>query len=52
LVDALRRLYANVIVPPAVASELSQPPGHFPSIDVRAFPFVIVRAPSDVHLGA
>jgi predicted nucleic acid-binding protein len=47
LVEVLRRLYGTVLVPPAVAAELVKPPAPFPGIDVRTFPFVVIRAPAD-----
>jgi|SRR5687767_836666 len=49
LVDVLRRLYGTVLVPPAVATELATPPPPFPGIDVRAFSFVVIRAPADAR---
>jgi predicted nucleic acid-binding protein len=47
LIDVLAKLFHDVLVPPGVASELSEPPGSFRRIDLNAFPFLSVRAPSD-----
>ena len=45
LMDLLRDLYSEVIVPPAVATELLNPASGLGAIDVRRFPFVRVQKP-------
>jgi hypothetical protein len=47
LVDVLRDLYLDVLVPTAVDRELKNPASGQGTIDVAAFPFIHVRAPSD-----
>jgi predicted nucleic acid-binding protein len=49
LLRFLERFYKQVFVPPSVAADLYLPPGHFPSIDVRGFSFISVRAPFDAQ---
>jgi predicted nucleic acid-binding protein len=47
LMTLLQDLYDQVIVPPAVATELSRARRRIPPIDVNQFPFVAVQAPMD-----
>ena len=45
LLDLLRVLYGQVLVPPAVANELLFAKPQFPAIDVTTLPFVQVQGP-------
>jgi len=45
LLDLLRDLFGQVLVPPAVASELRLPPGSLSAVEVGQLPFVQVQAP-------
>ena len=45
--DLLRYLFGTVIVPPAVAGELTHPHRTFAPMDLSAMPFVEVRTPND-----
>jgi uncharacterized protein len=42
----LNQLFGDVLVPPAVANELANPAPRYASIDVNAYAFLLVRAPS------
>ncbi len=47
LLDLLSELFGQVLVPPAVAKELSEPSSRFAVVDVRTFSYVQVQAPRD-----
>ena len=51
LMDLLNDLYSEVIVPPAVATELLNPASGLGAIDVRRFPFVRVQKPGAQYAG-
>jgi predicted nucleic acid-binding protein len=44
----LEHLFKEIVLPPAVTMELLNPPSGLQPVDVRACPFLIVQAPSDV----
>lgn len=46
-VELLKPLYGEVLVPPAVESELSHPPGNATGLDLGAYEFIQVEAPLD-----
>lgn len=45
----LADLFGQVVVPPGVMQELENPPGHFASVRVSAWPFMALRPPQDMH---
>jgi predicted nucleic acid-binding protein len=45
--DLLRRLFQQVLVPPAVADELEHPKSKLLPIPLDAYDFLVVRAPAD-----
>ena len=45
--DWLERLFDQICLPPAVASELREPPAAFRSLDVNRYPFLQVRGPQN-----
>jgi predicted nucleic acid-binding protein len=45
----LDALFGNVVLPPAVADELINPPAALPSVEVSAWPFLSVRVPQDTQ---
>ncbi len=47
LIELLRELFVDVLVPPAVAAELSHPPIGLTSVDVNEIAFMRVQAPRD-----
>ncbi len=47
LLHVLRAMFGEVHVPPAVARELSQPPGPFQGVDVAALAWITIRPPGD-----
>ncbi len=47
ILSLLERLYNEIVVPPAVASELSNPPKGQAVVDLAELPYVRVRSPSD-----
>jgi predicted nucleic acid-binding protein len=47
LLDILQKLYAQVLVPPAVVRELAQASRSEVRVEIAHFPFIQVRAPSD-----
>jgi uncharacterized protein len=47
LVELLRDLFGDVLVPPAVESELRASPAGLPVVDLGQFPFIHVQAPLD-----
>lgn len=50
LMDLLHALFDEVLIPPAVASELTKPPEGLPFIDVAELSHVEVRAPQDTSV--
>jgi len=48
-VDWLRELFGEVLVPPAVAAELRNPPARLEALDVSAWAFLVVRSPTDLR---
>jgi predicted nucleic acid-binding protein len=48
LLDLLRDLYGQVVVPPAVEQELLRPRRRFVAVPLRHLAYVQVRAPADV----
>jgi len=48
LVDLLGVLFAEVVVPPAVESELGQPRPRFRPVRITDYPFVRVQAPANL----
>jgi predicted nucleic acid-binding protein len=53
LLDLLRAVYVEVLIPPAVEAELRQPQAsHVPVVNVASLPFVRLQAPQDqIFLG-
>jgi predicted nucleic acid-binding protein len=51
-VALLESVYGQVLVPPAVAAELAVPRLGLSAFDVAAFPFLVLRAPSDPEVVA
>jgi uncharacterized protein len=49
LLVVLEVLFGHVVVPPAVDTELLQPPLGLPRVDVRTLNFVRIQAPSDLE---
>jgi len=47
--DWLRVLFGEILVPPGVAAELRNPSVSLTPMDVSAWPFLLVRAPSDLQ---
>ena len=47
LVELLRDLFGDVLVPPAVETELRASPAGLPVVDLGQFPFIHVQAPLD-----
>ena len=48
-IDLLRQLFGSVIVPSAVAIELTQPHPSFQPVDLSLIPFVEIRTPQDLQ---
>ncbi len=48
-VELLQILFGDIHVPPAVASELRNPPIGHPNVDVGFFGFLLVSAPRDQY---
>jgi len=48
LLDLLRQLYVQVLVPPAVQHELMNPASGHAIVDISYYPFVQVQAPQDL----
>lgn len=44
--DWLENLFTKIVLPPAVAYELRKPPVSMPPLDVAAWPFLMVQAPT------
>lgn len=47
LVDLLRQMFGQVLVPPGVAYELRHPTPGLPPIDISLYPFFTVQAPQN-----
>ncbi|HKI36000.1 MAG TPA: DUF3368 domain-containing protein [Gemmataceae bacterium] len=47
LIDLLRTIYGQVLLPPAVHHELTNPPARYAVVDVGPFPFIGVQSPRD-----
>ncbi len=47
LLDLLRVIYGQLLVPPAVAQELLHPPRRLPVVDASQLPFVRIQTPQD-----
>jgi predicted nucleic acid-binding protein len=47
LTALLRELFSEVVIPPAVAGELDDPPTDSAPIDVNVIPFIRIQAPGD-----
>src|SRR5437667_9755425 len=45
--DWLEQLFHQVVLPPAVAVELRNPPTGLQAVDVSTWPFLVVRAPGN-----
>ncbi len=45
--ELLNELYGDVVVPPAVQTELTHAHGRFSRIDLSAYPFITVQAPTN-----
>jgi uncharacterized protein len=43
--ELLRKLFSEVLVPPAVAHELANPAAGLPAVDVATFPYLRVVSP-------
>lgn len=50
LIELLRDLFEEVLIPPAVESELRDPAWELKVVDVRQFSFIRIQAPSDQSL--
>jgi uncharacterized protein len=49
LLSVLKNLFAQIIVPPAVDTELRNPAAGLTPVDVRTLDFVLLRAPRDTE---
>lgn len=49
LVEILARLFQQILVPPGVVNELLRPSARFQPLRLADFPFLIVRAPTDIE---
>jgi predicted nucleic acid-binding protein len=45
--ELLRTLYGEILIPPAVASELAVPRGKGKPLDVSQFPYITIQAPQN-----
>lgn len=47
LMDLLRELFGEILIPPAVQAELSTPPGGLVTVEVSQWDFIRVESPTD-----